>query len=126
PAPGETMRAEVVIRANGNQRFVVGVSVMVAGKKRTESPVLSTQSSVRPGSPTVEKAAPKSLLQAFHSLPKPLLFGIYGLVGGLLGALLIGELLWALVQPAGATVTPLQMAASSSVTAYWGGSNRFG
>jgi|GEM_PF-1263649 Mg-chelatase subunit ChlD len=32
-------------------------------------------------------------------LPKPALFGLYGALGGLLGALAFGELLWALLRP---------------------------
>jgi uncharacterized protein YegL len=32
-------------------------------------------------------------------LPKPALFGLYGALGGLLGALVLGELLWWLLQP---------------------------
>lgn len=34
-----------------------------------------------------------------RSLPKPLLFGLYGAVGALLGALLLGEVLWAALKP---------------------------
>ena len=32
-------------------------------------------------------------------LPKPVLFGLYGAAGGLLGALLVGELVWSLLRP---------------------------
>src|SRR5262245_24193651 len=32
-------------------------------------------------------------------LPKPLLFALYGALGGLLGAVLLGEPLWRLLQP---------------------------
>ena len=32
-------------------------------------------------------------------LPKPLLFALYGAVGGLLGALVFGELVWAILAP---------------------------
>ena len=32
-------------------------------------------------------------------LPKPALFGLYGAVGGLLGALVVGELVWSLLRP---------------------------
>jgi hypothetical protein len=39
--------------------------------------------------------APQSL--AF--LPKPILFGLYGAIGGLLGALLFGELAWQVLKP---------------------------
>jgi hypothetical protein len=43
--------------------------------------------------------APKLLA----ALPKPVLFGLYGAVGGLLGALVFGELLWYLLRPPVAT-----------------------
>src|SRR4051812_41549743 len=39
--------------------------------------------------------APKFL----SGLPKPVLFGLYGAVGGLLGALVFGELLFRLLEP---------------------------
>jgi len=64
------------------------------------------------------------MLRMLHSLPKPILFGLYGALGGLLGALLFGELLWRVACPTVAQAAPLRLAASPSVTAYWGGSNR--
>ena len=39
--------------------------------------------------------APKFL----SGLPKPVLFGLYGAVGGLIGALVFGELVWFLLRP---------------------------
>ena len=39
--------------------------------------------------------APKFL----SGLPKPVLFGLYGAIGGLIGALVFGELLWRILQP---------------------------
>ena len=33
------------------------------------------------------------------ALPRPVLFGLYGMVGGLVGALLFGELVWWLFRP---------------------------
>src|SRR5262245_66104814 len=35
----------------------------------------------------------------FAGLPKPVLFGLYGAIGGLLGALAFGELIWYLLRP---------------------------
>ena len=61
------------------------------------------------------------MLRMLHSLPKPILFGLYGALGGLLGALLFGELIWALVRPTVAQAVPLKLAASPSVTAFWAG-----
>jgi hypothetical protein len=65
--------------------------------------------------------------QRLRTLPKPLLFGLFGGAGGLLGALLFGEMLWALLAPGspGDQGPILQMAASPSVTVYAGGSNVF-
>ena len=56
--------------------------------------------------------APKAL----SLLPKPLLFGLYGAVGGLLGALLFGELIWALLKPPPALPPAPQVAVSASAT----------
>src|SRR4051812_6229728 len=62
-------------------------------------------------------------------LPKPLLFGLYGAVGGLLGALCFGELLYYLLSPskADATVPEAQVAvaASSDVEVFVEGRNSF-
>src|SRR5437773_803331 len=51
--------------------------------------------------------APKFLA----GLPKPVLFGLYGAVGGLLGALVFGEPLWRLLKPPAAPEPPPQVAA---------------
>ena len=56
--------------------------------------------------------APKLL----SGLPKPLLFGLYGAVGGLLGALLFGELIWSLLKPPAALPPAPQVAVSASAT----------
>ncbi len=65
-------------------------------------------------------------------LPKPLLFGLYGGVGGLLGALLFGELLWfvlgsvLLKPPAPVVPVPqLAVAASKDVEVFVEGRNTF-
>jgi hypothetical protein len=64
--------------------------------------------------------APKLLA----GLPKPLLFGLYGAVGGLLGAILLGEPAWRLLKPPEAYAPPqLAVGASSSVKVYPGTSN---
>ncbi len=39
-------------------------------------------------------------------LPKPALFGLYGAVGGLLGALVVGELVWSLLRPSAPVAVP--------------------
>lgn len=63
-----------------------------------------------------------------QSLPKPVLFALYGALGGLLGALVVGEILWLLLRPPSVrvvTVPPLRLAASPAVTVYQNGRNRF-
>jgi len=45
--------------------------------------------------------APKAL----SMLPKPILFGLYGAVGGLLGALVFGEILWWVLKPPAAVAS---------------------
>jgi hypothetical protein len=65
--------------------------------------------------------APKAL----SGLPKPVLFGLYGAVGGLIGALVFGELIWKFLKPPEA-VSPPQVAvsASASVTLYPASENK--
>src|SRR4051794_3332945 len=46
-----------------------------------------------PNTPAAPRAS-SGFLRSLHRLPKPVLFGLYGALGGLLGALLLGELLW--------------------------------
>jgi hypothetical protein len=59
------------------------------------------------------------------SLPKPILFGLFGGLGGLLGAVLLAELLWLLLKPAEAKMPPLQVAVPEVVRTYVGGRNTF-
>src|SRR5262245_20651525 len=63
-----------------------------------------------------------------QALPKPWLFGLYGAIGGLLGALALGEPLWKLLRPPPPIVVeepPLRIAASPEVSVFQGGKNRF-
>src|SRR5438067_6916781 len=71
--------------------------------------------------------APKFL----SGLPKPVLFGLYGAVGGLLGALVFGELVMVLLSPKKAEAPPpalppepqLAVVASKDLQIYQGGTN---
>jgi hypothetical protein len=72
-----------------------------------------------------EEKPPSTLVAALLGLPKPLLFGLCGGIGGLLGALLLGELLWLLLSPSGLAAPPLQIAVPPAVRVYAGGRNRF-
>jgi len=69
--------------------------------------------------------APKALSR----LPKPLLFGLYGAVGGLLGALIFGEILWWLLKPPAATASlpepRVAIAASKEIEVFVDGRNTF-
>jgi hypothetical protein len=62
-----------------------------------------------------------------HALPKAWLFGLYGAVGGLFGALACGEATWRALRPPPPSVqsVPLRLAVSSSVEVYQGGKHRF-
>ncbi len=69
--------------------------------------------------------APKMLA----GLPKPVLFGLYGAVGGLLGALVFGELVWWALAPAKAVekTAPeprLAVSATKDLQVYQGGTNK--
>ena len=72
--------------------------------------------------------APKML----SGLPKPVLFGLYGAVGGLLGALAFGELVWFLLRPPPPKVVEappppeprLAITASKDLQIYQGGLNK--
>jgi hypothetical protein len=63
---------------------------------------------------------------ALAGLPKPILFGLYGALGGLLGAVLLGEPAWQLLKPPLAAAPPqVAVGASTSVKAYPGTKNSF-
>src|ERR1700684_1217337 len=60
-------------------------------------------------------------------LPKPILFGLYGAIGGVLGAVLLGEPAWQLLKPplADPPVPQVAVGASTSVKVYPGKENSF-
>jgi hypothetical protein len=64
------------------------------------------------------------LAQRLLALPKPILFGLCGAAGGLLAALLLGELLWAICSPPQQGPS-LRMAVPDGMPVYAGGKNRF-
>src|SRR5215216_3062769 len=66
--------------------------------------------------------APKMLA----GLPKPVLFGLYGAIGGLLGALVFGELIWLVLSPAKAQQGGARLAVSASkdLQLFQSGTNR--
>ncbi len=64
-----------------------------------------------------------------RALPKPWLFGLYGALGGLFGALVFGEALWRVLRPAAPelpSIPPLRLAASPWLDVYQAGESRFG
>ena len=72
------------------------------------------------------KAPARSMWQA---LPKPVIFGICGALGGLLGATVFGEAVWRFLRPpapVAVVIPPLRVAASPAVDLYQGGTNRLG
>jgi hypothetical protein len=65
----------------------------------------------------------------WNALPKPVIFGICGALGGLLGATAFGEAVWRLLRPpapVAVVISPLRVAASPAVDLYQGGTNRLG
>lgn len=90
--------------------------------------------STRPNSPvaglgTASVVAPKPgyATRLLLAQPKPMLFGLCGAIGGLVWALVLGELLWALLSPRtiGEPTPELKLAVPSKLRVYVGGSNRF-
>jgi Mg-chelatase subunit ChlD len=79
-----------------------------------------------PPRPVFAQQEPSPWARALLGLPKPVLFGRFGGAGGLLGALLLGELLWLLLSPSGLTARPhLLLGVPPAVQVYPGGKNRF-
>jgi hypothetical protein len=68
-----------------------------------------------------------SASSVLHKIPKPILFGMYGALGGLIGALFFGEPAWAILKPPPPPASKATMAisVSPSVQVYQGQSNRF-
>jgi hypothetical protein len=68
-----------------------------------------------------------SASQAIRKVPKPVLFALYGALGGLAGALFLGEPAWALLKPPPPPVPQptLAVTVSASVQVYAGQSNTF-
>lgn len=70
---------------------------------------------------TSERAASAGFLSLLHALiPKPVLFGCYGAVGGFLGVLLLGELFWLVLHPTPQEMKPLIVTVPSELTLYPG------
>ncbi len=69
----------------------------------------------------------KGLAGILLGLPKPVLFGLFGAIGGLLGAVLLAEGVWWLLQPpdVSAQLPRVQIAVPETVRTYVGGKNRF-
>ena len=66
--------------------------------------------------------APKLLA----GLPKPVLFGLYGAIGGLIGAVFFGEPAWRILKPPAVVLTAqVAISAPSAVTVYPGTENAF-
>lgn len=126
-AEGKLHPADLVWR-NGMPAWVPAASVpelgLTAVPAKAAAPAPPEAPAPRPAGPPPPGLLRRMLI-GLHSLPKPILFGMYGALGALLGVLLLGELLWALLRPAPPEAVPLQVAVSPAVTAYYGGVNRF-
>ena len=60
------------------------------------------------------RAASGGFLSLIHTIiPKPVLFGFYGALGGFLGVLILGELFWLVLQPPSQTTIPLTVAVAA-------------
>lgn len=90
------------------------------------SPAAPVESASEPVAAATRSTRPRGsggLLGLLHRLlPKPLLFGLYGALGALLGLLLLGELLYWLVRPP--ELKPeVKLAVAEQLIAYPGGEN---
>lgn len=73
-----------------------------------------------PSGAAPQPAPSGGFLSALHSLPKPVLFGLYGGLGALFAALILGELCYAFLPAA----KPLKVRPSEEVKLYPGGENK--
>jgi hypothetical protein len=77
----------------------------------------------------VSNAAParRSVLASLLLLPKPILFALFGMLGGLFGAVVVGELAWFILSPAsaGPPQPKVRMAIPESMRVYAGDKNFF-
>jgi Ca-activated chloride channel family protein len=80
-------------------------------------------SSAPAGHGAVVAARPGRLPPILLALPKPILFGLFGGLGGLLGAVLLAELIWLVLKPAAAA--GVLVAVPDVVRTYVGGKNTF-
>jgi Ca-activated chloride channel family protein len=90
------------------------------------APAVSSRTGT-PRTPAVDDTdPPPRFARRLSVLPKPILFGLCGGGGGLLAALLVGEIMWQLTRPG--QFTPgreLQLAVPASLRVYVGGKNHF-
>ena len=85
-----------------------------------QQPLLTSQANV----PVEKTGSSGGALSKLHSsLPKPVLFGIYGALGGLLGVLLLGELSWQFLRPT-PPAQEIAIATPKSITVYRGSDNK--
>jgi hypothetical protein len=104
-------------------RPIVVAQPVAAGRKRPTPPATPPQIETAYNTASATPLWATLLL----TLPKPLLFGLFGGAGGLLGAMLIAEVLWAAVCPTTfkAPEPSLEMGAPSALKVYAGGRNWF-
>ena len=94
--------------------------------KSAPSIVAGKPAAARPAKEPPQPARSSGFLAYLHSvIPKPVLFGFYGALGGLLGVLLLGQLLWQLLCPTPSNLEPLRIAVPSALTLYAGSQNTF-
>jgi len=73
-----------------------------------------------------KEATKTGVLTYLHAvIPKPMLFGMYGALGGVLGLLLVGELVWFLLHPTPIGFEPLTIGVSPELIVYPGTRNKF-
>ncbi len=69
-------------------------------------------------------AASGGILAFLHTfIPKPVVFGTYGALGGFFGVLLLGELGWLVLHPTPQVLEPLLVAVAPKLTVYPGSQN---
>jgi MFS family permease len=104
---------------------VIKYKVAEAPKPAIPAKIPTAPEPIKKSALPVEPARSGGVLSFLHTIiPKPILFGFYGALGGLLGVLLLGELFWLVLHPAPVVIEPLIVAIPPELTVFPGSQNK--